>query len=73
MQRDSKYLILDDKLNSIEKYLIDLRRDLHKHPELGFEEFYTSKKISSILKSLNIKIIISIKNSSKIGFTTTRL
>ena len=55
MQKDSKYLILDDKLNSIEKYLIDLRRDLHKHPELGFEEFYTSKKISSILKSLNIK------------------
>ena len=27
-----------------------LRRDLHAHPELGFEEFYTSKRVHEALK-----------------------
>ncbi len=48
-------IISDDILFSMKDFLIDLRRDLHSHPELGFEEFRTSEKISSILDSLNIK------------------
>ena len=55
MQTNKKYTISEKLLKSMEEYLIDLRRDLHKHPELSFEEFYTSQKISFILKSLNIK------------------
>ena len=47
-------IISDDILLSMKEFLIDLRRDLHSHPELGFEEFRTMEKISSILKSLNI-------------------
>ena len=43
------------ELNSMKEFLIDLRRDIHKHPELGFEEIRTMEKISSILNSLNIK------------------
>ncbi|WP_295163525.1 M20 family metallopeptidase [uncultured Brachyspira sp.] len=52
MQSD---IISDSLFLSMKEFLIDLRRDLHANPELGFEEFRTSKKISSILESLNIK------------------
>lgn len=47
--------LIKSSLDSMREFLIDLRRDIHKHPELGFEEIRTMKKISSILKSLNIK------------------
>ena len=52
--QNSNSIISDDILLSMKEFLIDLRRDLHSHPELGFEEFRTMEKISSILKSLNI-------------------
>lgn len=52
--QNSNYIISDDILSSMKEFLIDLRKDLHSHPELGFEEFRTMEKISSILKSLNI-------------------
>ncbi len=41
----------------IEKYreeLIDLRRDFHRHPELGFEEFRTAGIIENYLTALGI-------------------
>ena len=47
--------LIKSSLISMREFLIDLRRDIHKHPELGFEEVRTMEKISSILKSLNIK------------------
>ncbi|ASJ21891.1 M20 metallopeptidase family protein [Brachyspira hampsonii] len=48
-------IISENVLSSMKDFLIDLRRDLHAHPELGFQEFRTSEKISSILDSFNIK------------------
>ena len=50
----NNFIISDNLLLSMKEFLIDLRRDLHMHPELGFEEFRTMEKISSILKSINI-------------------
>ena len=35
--------------------LIELRRDFHRHPELGFEEYRTSKVIEEYLQSLGLK------------------
>lgn len=52
--QNNNYIVSNDILLSMKDFLIDLRRDLHAYPELGFEEFRTSEKISSILKSLNI-------------------
>ncbi|MDC0610033.1 M20 family metallopeptidase [Vibrio sp.] len=37
--------------------LIALRKDLHQHPELGFEEVYTSTKVKSILNELKIPYV----------------
>lgn len=38
----------------LSKTLIAIRRDIHRHPELGFQEQRTSRKIVEILKSLGL-------------------
>lgn len=37
--------------------LIAFRQDLHRHPELGFEEVYTSAKVKGVLDELNIPYV----------------
>jgi len=44
-------------INAIAQYHSDLtafRRDLHAHPELGFEEHYTSARVKEALKSIGV-------------------
>lgn len=36
--------------------VIDIRRDLHRHPELGFREFRTSEKVYDYLKQLGLDV-----------------
>ncbi|OOM73894.1 putative hydrolase YxeP [Clostridium puniceum] len=43
--------------NLIKDELIEIRRDLHEHPELGFEEVRTSKTIKEFLKANNIPYV----------------
>lgn len=40
----------------IKEELIALRRDIHKHPEIGFKENRTSSLIADILEGLNIEV-----------------
>ena len=37
---------------TLEPRLTEIRRDLHRHPELGWEEFRTTAKIKEVLKAL---------------------
>ena len=57
----------NDIFVSMKDFLINLRRDLHKNPELGFEEFRTMEKISSILTSFNIKHKTKVANTGIIA------
>ncbi|GED03517.1 M20 peptidase aminoacylase family protein [Bacillus atrophaeus] len=43
--------------DALNKRLINMRRDLHEHPELSFEEFETTKKIRRWLEEENIEIL----------------
>jgi amidohydrolase len=43
------------KANEIKEQLISLRRDFHSCPELGFEEYETSKKIKAFLEKEGIE------------------
>tara|TARA_B100000902_G_scaffold130444_2_gene129395 strand:- start:1164 stop:2333 length:1170 start_codon:yes stop_codon:yes gene_type:complete len=43
--------------------VIKIRRHIHKHPELSFNEYETSNYIKSILKSWNIPFIDNIANT----------
>lgn len=46
--------ILDDARNIL-PWMVDIRRDLHQHPELGLEEYRTAEKIQSLLEELGIE------------------
>ena len=43
-----------DKIKNLKSWLIDVRRDLHKTPELGLEEFLTKEKIIKYLEEIGI-------------------
>jgi amidohydrolase len=45
-----------DQVAALKDELIELRRDFHRHPELGLQEFRTSEKISSYLVGCNLKV-----------------
>lgn len=44
------------EVQELETELITLRRDFHQHPELGYKEFLTSKKICGYLTALGLEI-----------------
>ncbi len=51
---------MQDILNNINENIninefIDIRRDIHAHPELSFEEHMTAQKIANVLEKYNIK------------------
>ncbi|MBZ0959476.1 amidohydrolase, partial [Clostridioides difficile] len=43
--------------HEINDWVINIRRDLHKTPELGLEEFQTKKKIIKYLNEIGINYI----------------
>lgn len=47
--------------------LIALRRDFHMHPELGMEEFRTSKIVGNFLGKLGIKVQKNVANTGVVG------
>jgi len=48
-----KNVFLDD--NDFNEELIDIRRQIHRHPELAFEERKTSRLIAEYLKKLGLE------------------
>ena len=46
-----------EEAKKIKEEMISIRRDLHEHPELGFEEERTSEKIKRFLDAENIEYI----------------
>lgn len=45
--------MLDDAIKKVEAQVIKWRREMHKHPELSFEEYWTSDYIEKALKNMN--------------------
>jgi hippurate hydrolase len=43
-----------DTIGAFKGELIDIRRDFHSHPELGFEEHRTASKIAAYLRALGL-------------------
>ncbi|OPJ56547.1 M20 metallopeptidase family protein [Clostridium oryzae] len=53
--------------NSINNELINIRRDIHAHPESGLEEFRTSALVASILSKLNLEVKTNIGETGVVG------
>lgn len=56
-----------EDIKSYEEYVIDKRRDIHAHPETGFQEFRTSALIKDELKSFGFTIIENVGITGVIG------
>lgn len=58
---------IKSSVDDIADWVIDIRRDFHKHPELGGEEFRTSGKIQRCLTEMGIPWTLSAYNTGVIG------
>jgi amidohydrolase len=56
-----------DRIKSYHAQLIERRRDLHAHPELGFEEHRTSDIVAQELESLGIEVHRGIGGTGVVG------
>ncbi len=58
---------VDQMAVAIEPRMIEWRRDIHQHPELGNREFKTSAKIAEHLKSLGIEVQTNVAYTGVVG------
>ena len=60
---------IHSKILALKKTIIKTRRDIHKHPELSFQEFRTSKIVAERLERYGLIVQKNIgKNVSINGF-----
>ena len=58
---------IKEEVANLNHELIELRRDFHMHPELGFEERRTSKVVSDYLESLGLEVKSGIAKTGVVG------
>ncbi len=58
---------LQAALDGVRPRLIEWRRDIHQHPELGNREVRTSKKVAEHLRSLGIEVREGIAHTGVVG------
>jgi len=58
---------IDDEAKRVMPSVIDCRRDIHQHPELGNRETRTSKLVADKLKSLGIEVRTPIAHTGVVG------
>ncbi|HYM62764.1 MAG TPA: amidohydrolase [Thermoanaerobaculia bacterium] len=58
---------IDDAAASVESKVIECRRDIHQHPELGNREFRTSKLVADRLRALGIDVRTGIAHTGVVG------
>ncbi len=57
--------------HEVEQDVIELRRDIHAHPELGFEEVRTAAIVADRLKRLGYEVRTGIAQTGVIGILRT--
>src|ERR1044072_6956095 len=58
---------IDEAAAKVESKVIDCRRDIHQHPELGNRETRTSKLVADRLRSLGIEVRTPIAHTGVVG------
>ncbi len=57
-----------DRANELQDRLVAIRRDLHKHPELGFQEVRTAQRVTETLHELGIEYETGIAKTGVVAF-----
>ena len=58
---------LKEKIDEMKDWLVEIRRTIHKHPELGFEEVETSKLISESLEKFGLEVRKGLAKTGVVG------
>ncbi|WAC09627.1 amidohydrolase [Dyadobacter pollutisoli] len=58
---------IDQKAQTLDKKLVEWRRDFHQNPELGNREFKTSEKVANHLRKLGIEVTTGIAHTGVVG------
>jgi amidohydrolase len=58
---------IDESASKVAPKVIECRRDIHQHPELGNREFRTSKLVADRLRSLGVEIRTPIAHTGVVG------
>jgi amidohydrolase len=56
------------KAEGLKQKMIDLRRDFHQHPEVGLQEFNTTKRVEGVLKGLGLETKIFVNGTGVRGY-----
>lgn len=51
---------LEKRIEELKPELTALRKELHRHPELGFQEYWTAEKVAAYLKDLGLEVTTGI-------------
>jgi amidohydrolase len=62
--------MIDQDISKLTKEMIALRRDFHKHPELGFTEKRTAGIIARYLENLGMEVHVGIGTTGVVGLLT---
>ncbi|GAB1477211.1 M20 family metallopeptidase [Bacillota bacterium] len=58
---------IDQQIAEIKDELVLIRKDLHRHPELGFMEFRTAEKIAEYMNNLGFEIQTGVGGTGVVG------
>lgn len=56
-----------EKARSIEDQIVAWRRDIHMHPELGFEETRTSRLVADALRDMGVEVEVGVGITGVVG------
>jgi amidohydrolase len=58
---------LDRKIREIKNELVKIRKELHRFPEVGFQEYQTAAKVADYMKKSDCEVITGIGGTGVIG------
>jgi amidohydrolase len=58
---------LKEKINEMRDWLVEIRRTIHMHPELGFEEVETSRLVSEWLERFGLQVKKGVAKTGVVG------
>jgi amidohydrolase len=61
------FMYISKEISSDLHFLTELRRDLHAHPELGFEEVRTSKIVATVLEEAGLEVRRGLAGTGVVG------
>jgi amidohydrolase len=65
LRRNSSVL---ERAKALQEDLIRWRREIHQHPELGFQEFKTAELVANTLRSLGVKVKTNVGKTGVVGY-----